>query len=115
MMAVMMAVFGFFAPAVVVLAALIRRRSARPSLVTRSLGLALAPSLGLGAASCTYFALLVATSSHEWAVRLDVVFWALALVFIAWDARTHLRWPASLLPRHVMLSSWRSGVIVAGV
>src|SRR5438128_3499707 len=113
----MMAVFGFLAPAAVIYAALTRGR-ARPSVVSRSLGLALAPGLGIGAASCVYFAALVVAPSRVWAVRLDVVFWTLALALVAWDIgmqRRRQSADAEPLPgRDFTWSSGQVGVIVAG-
>jgi hypothetical protein len=60
-------------------------RGAAP--MDRALAAAMAPGLGLGAASCVYFGLLFLAPSHAAAARLDLVIWIAAVAAAAMMAR----------------------------
>ena len=105
----MTVVLAVFAPAAVVYAVLRRPWHGRPSSISRAFGLALAPGLAFGLASCVYFVLLLATSGHARAARLDAALWSLAVAMVAWDgwARRRGRPVDHAPPADRKFRSWR--------
>jgi hypothetical protein len=72
--------------------------------VSVPLAAALAPAMGMGLATCIYFAGLVATGSHAWAVRLDAVFWLAGLLAVGIGVRARGPTPRRSRRPHVRLS-----------